>query len=267
MSSKTSVHVAEIKIRPEYSVPALEKGLDILECLAVQRVPLTQTQLSRALEKGQSELFRMLSCLEKRGYLQRDPVSGAYSLTLRLFELSHMHSPFEQLLRASVRPMQELAEEVRESCHLGVLHKGQLLILGQGESPEKVRLSIEIGSNFSALNTASGRLLLAHHTSEDDDPLTVAPEYRRLSETEKKAFQQRLQKIRARAYEEAYSEYFAGVYDLAVLVGGPASGLQASLTISTLTREAKSDVRKRLLEPLTSCAERIARDAGLFLSA
>jgi DNA-binding IclR family transcriptional regulator len=38
-------------------VPALEKGLDILECLATQRVPLTQAEIARMLERGPSELF------------------------------------------------------------------------------------------------------------------------------------------------------------------------------------------------------------------
>src|ERR1043165_5034011 len=86
---------------PSYHVPALEKGLDILECLAAQGVPMTQAQIARAIGRGSNELFRMLTTLERRGYIQRDPVSGAYGLTLRLFELSHTHSPLQDLLRAA----------------------------------------------------------------------------------------------------------------------------------------------------------------------
>src|SRR2546423_542389 len=91
-----------------YQAPALDKGLDILECLAVQAVPLTQAQLAQALGRGASELFRMLTVLERRGYIQRDPLSGAYSLTLRLYELSRTHSPYQGLLRAAARPLCEL---------------------------------------------------------------------------------------------------------------------------------------------------------------
>src|SRR5215213_812806 len=88
---------------PSYYVPALEKGLDILECLAAQGVPLTQAQIARAIGRGANELFRMLTTLERRGYIQRDPLTGAYGLTLRLFELSHTHSPLQGLLRAAAR--------------------------------------------------------------------------------------------------------------------------------------------------------------------
>ncbi|MGH2562597.1 MAG: IclR family transcriptional regulator, partial [Thermomicrobiales bacterium] len=124
---------------PNYHVPALEKGLDILECLAAQGVPLTQAQLARTLGRRPSELFRMLTTLERRGYVQRDPLSGAYSLTLRLFELGHAHSPYDGLLRAAERPMRALTEEVRQSCHLSVIHGGQLLVLAEEQSPTRIR--------------------------------------------------------------------------------------------------------------------------------
>src|SRR3712207_8366305 len=57
---------------PAYQVPALEKGLDILECLANQGVPLTQAQLARTLGRGPNELFRSeehTSELQSRQYL------------------------------------------------------------------------------------------------------------------------------------------------------------------------------------------------------
>src|SRR5215203_5852962 len=93
---------------PTYSVPALDKGLDVVECLAAQGVPMTQAQLARALGRGASELFRVLTTLERRCYIQRESVSGAYNLTLRLYELGHAHSPYEGLLRAAERPMRDL---------------------------------------------------------------------------------------------------------------------------------------------------------------
>src|SRR5947208_387181 len=138
---------------PDYQAPALEKGLDILELLAAAGVPRTQSQLARTLDRGPNELFRMLVILERRGFIQRDPVSGAYSLTLRLFELSHTHSPFQTLTHASARPMRDLSETVRESCHLGVLVHGNLLVLAQEEATRRYRLSVEVGRTFPLVNT------------------------------------------------------------------------------------------------------------------
>src|SRR6476620_3635519 len=99
---------------PSYHVPALEKGLDVLECLAAQGVPLTQAQIARAIGRGANELSRMLTTLERRSYHQRDPLTCAYGLTRRLFELSHTHSPRQGLLRAAAAPMCALTQAIRE---------------------------------------------------------------------------------------------------------------------------------------------------------
>src|SRR5215218_935872 len=152
---------------PAYRAPALEKGLDLLECLARERRAMTQAQLARALGRGSSELFRTLATLERRGYLRRDPVSGAYEPTLRLYELGHAHSPWEQLQRAAERPMRDLTAAVRESCHLSVAHHDQCLVLHQEESPLRVRLSVEVGSTIPLHQSASGRVLLALFSAEE----------------------------------------------------------------------------------------------------
>ncbi len=248
---------------PAYQVPALEKGLDILECLANQGVPLTQTQLARTLGRGPNELFRMLVCLERRGYIQRDLISGAYTLTLRLFELSHTHSPFQSLLRAAVRPMRELTEAVLESCHLSVLHRGALLVLAQEESPRKLRLSVAVGATFPIIHTVSGRILLAHRPQLEKEQLLHSNEdYAKLSPAEQKALLQRLNTIRTRGYEEAYSETTEGVHDLAVMTGAPSGSLEAALTIAALGWKQEPP-REDLLTALRRCATEISRAAGL----
>jgi hypothetical protein len=103
--------------RPNYSVPAVEKALDIIEYLSAEAVPMTRAQLARALNRQPAELFRMLTCLESRGYLWRDSGTNAYSLTLKLFELSRTHSPYEELLKVAIPHMRSLVGELRESCH------------------------------------------------------------------------------------------------------------------------------------------------------
>ena len=55
----------------KYPVPALEKGLDILEELADASTPLSLTQLANNLGRSSNEIFRMVSVLEKRRYIRR----------------------------------------------------------------------------------------------------------------------------------------------------------------------------------------------------
>jgi DNA-binding IclR family transcriptional regulator len=244
--------------RAKYAVPALEKGLDVIELLAEQAVPMTQSQLARALQRQPGEIFRILTCLEGRGWLRRDPATGGYALTLKLFELSRTHSPFEELLQAAQPPMRALAEELRESCHLSVLHRDRVLVLHQEESPQPFRLSVEVGSLHEPAHTTSGRVLLAHMGPEARSPLVA-----RLPAAERKALLARLEAIAARGFEQAEGERFVGGLDLGVLVGAAGSAVKAALTIATLRGPDGPDI-DAMLPRLAACAAAIGQAAGLI---
>jgi IclR helix-turn-helix domain len=57
--------------RIRYAAPALEKGLDILELLASVSEALTHSEIASRLGRTINEVFRMLVCLDERGYISR----------------------------------------------------------------------------------------------------------------------------------------------------------------------------------------------------
>ena len=249
--------------RAKYSVPALEKALDVLEYLSEQAVPLTQAQLARALKRQAGEIFRMLACLESRGYLRREPVTGGYSLTLKLFELSRTHSPYELLLKVAQPLMRALAEEVRESCHLSVIHHGRVLVLAQAESPRPFRLSVEVGSLHSPMNTTSGRVLLGcMDEGIRDEILGREKQWQQEKPAARMVFLKRLAVIRSRGYERAEGERFVGALDMGVPVGSPQSSMKAALTIAMLKEKGAGSLED-MLPALQQCAAAIALQAGL----
>lgn len=252
--------------RRKYAVPALEKGLDIVEYLADQAVPLTQSQLARALNRQPGELFRMLACLEGRGYVRRDPTNGGYSLTLKLFQLARIHSPYESLVAAARPLMRALADEVRESCHLTVLQNDQVLVLAQEESPNPFRLSVEVGSTHSPLRTNSGRLLLAALDPDAFEALLARlPEWQSMSEAARRERRARIDDVRVVGHARSIGERFLGGADIGVLVGSPGGPLNASLTIATLIDASGDAHLDRLLDPLKRATQAITRTAGLWL--
>src|ERR1700730_19309780 len=85
------------KIGPRYPTPALEKGLDILELLANHPTGLTKSEVARSLHRTVSEIFRMLLCLEERGYISQSRDGERYCLTLRLFKLAHEYAPTKRM--------------------------------------------------------------------------------------------------------------------------------------------------------------------------
>lgn len=249
---------------PGYSVPALDNGLDILEALAAAASPLSLSEIARTVGRTPSAVFRLLNRLETRQYVTRDPIFRQYSLSLKLFELSHTYPPVEHLTRISGRFMRELADSSRESVHLSVLNHGRLVVLMDVPSPLRVRFAHQVGSQFSPALTNSGRLLLAYLDPEDlETYLGEDADYARFSKAKQTEFQEELKRIRRNRYAVSLSDERAGMRDIAVLVGNPAVGSTAALAIACLGGARDKAGIKRMVHALQQCAHRITVALGM----
>jgi len=145
----------------DYSAPALDKALDILEILADQAGGLSQTEIAEAVGRNVSQIYRVLATLERRGYLTRDDRSGRYVLSMALFDLAHRHPPLRGLVQLAAGPMRELADAIRQSCNLGVDDAGVVRIIAQAESPADFGYQVRVGARFPLESTATGAVLSA----------------------------------------------------------------------------------------------------------
>ena len=82
------------KLSKNYHAPALDKGLDILELLSVSETGLTQAQIAKKLNKSVNEIYRMISTLRSRGYVELDEETDIYNLS---YKILNMTSKFEPL--------------------------------------------------------------------------------------------------------------------------------------------------------------------------
>lgn len=143
----------------DYSAPALDKALDILELLAAEAGGLTQTEIAERVGRNVSQIYRVLATLERRGYLTRDDRSGRYVLSMALFDLAHRHPPLRGLVQLAAGPMRELADAVRQSCNLGIDDAGAVRIVAQAESPADFGYHVRVGARFPLESTATGAVL------------------------------------------------------------------------------------------------------------
>ncbi|MBR0873621.1 IclR family transcriptional regulator [Bradyrhizobium tropiciagri] len=143
--------------------PALEKGLDLLEALAAESGGLNQKQLAERVGRSVGEIFRMLVALEQRGYVSRDPATGEYTLTLKLFRIASQFPPTERLLQAALPVMEQLASRVKLSCHLTVLHGEQFMVIARIEPEWLMGWSVKVGAVFPLTQQyASAKVLAAY---------------------------------------------------------------------------------------------------------
>ncbi len=218
-----------------YPTPALEKGLDILELFASTPEGLTVSEAARRLNRTVSEIFRMILCLEQRGYLAQSPNKERYHLTLRLFRLAQEHPPTKRLVTEALPIMHWLAHELRQSCHLGVIDGGHVVIVAQVDSPESTGFYVKMGSKVDLMHAATGHVILAHQN--EDARERAIDEWR--SETKKRKpadLDEHLAKIKARGHERRASYEVAGVVNISFPVLNVQGQAIAGLTVPFVRR-------------------------------
>jgi DNA-binding IclR family transcriptional regulator len=244
-----------------YRAPALEKGLDILELLAGRAESITQSQIAGELGRSVAELFRMLACLESRGYIARGPAGEGYTLTMRLHEIANTYPPTRRLLDLALPAMRALALRTRQSCHLGVYNQGRLYVVAQVESPEPVGFTVRLATGFSLLRTASGRVLLAFQPAPVQaawldamqppvDPALLA------------GLPARLGRIRERGWERVEGETLRGITDLSRPILDPRGHALAALTVPSTEITGVAPGRAAIAAELALAAAGISRRLG-----
>lgn len=149
-----------------YAVPALDKCFEIMEYLATVGAPLSQSEISKGVNRSTNEIFRVLVNLTRNNYLIRDETSGKYRLSLKLYNLARSISPLDLIRQHALPIMENLAVETKLSSQLLVLYQSKTMVLVHARSPGAVSLSYSEGSCFSTISSNPGLLLLSHSKDE-----------------------------------------------------------------------------------------------------
>ncbi len=247
----------------KYAVPALDKAFDVLEYLTGQALPKSQTEIAQGIGRGANEIYRMLVALEARGYLVRDELSGRYSLSFKLYNLSRSISPIEQIRQCALPHMEDLAVKVGQSCHLSMLYQSRTMVIVQARSHTPISVNITEGSTFPVLQSNAGYILLANSNDEVRNMMLDRDStYGTMPQLAREGLLDLLASIRLSGYYVSPNENAEGICDYSALIGRPAGKIVAALTISAITKN--NDQESLLVEQLKEATTRISEQLGLM---
>jgi DNA-binding IclR family transcriptional regulator len=109
-----------------------------------------------------STSFRLLSSLEKCGYLVQNKESGRYSLGDRFFELSNSTLPYQRLISIARPYLNSLMLTFAESVNLGIYDDGMVAHIFTIDSPKPYRVSATVGNRAYLHCTGMGKALAAY---------------------------------------------------------------------------------------------------------
>ena len=147
-------------------IHSLDKGLEVLEMVGDDGGEAALSDLTRRLKWDKSTVFRLLTTLIRRGYVEQDPDTKRYRLGFRILHLERHLFQALDLPRLTSELLTDLATATGEAAHLASLHKNQVVVVAQHESPERMAVNAQVGSVEPLHCTALGKAILMQFSEE-----------------------------------------------------------------------------------------------------
>jgi len=216
--------------RKQYTAPALEKGLDILELLSEEEQGINISELAKRLGRTVGEVFRMMAVLEQREYIRLREGSDTYHLTLKMFSLSHKFAPLARLSAAAVPEMKVLAKNTNQSCHISIYYNGRGHVVFQQDGPTDRIFTVRLGAEAPLLDTCSGHVLLAYaDESQRAEMILQIPDYQR--KPKKGEEEELVKRVRKNGFERIKSGQVQGVQDIGYPIFDQFGQIAAALVV------------------------------------
>ena len=142
----------------KYAVPALERGLKLLQLFDRERVELTPPMIARELELPRATVFRLIQTLEQQGFLERR--STAYRLGAAVLRLGFEYLASLELTELGQPLLERLCDELRYPCNLVVRDGRSIVYVAKVTPPTPLTSSVRVGTRLPAHATVLGRILL-----------------------------------------------------------------------------------------------------------
>jgi len=245
-----------------YVVPALKKGLQILEMFSGEKQILTINDFAEGLGTSTSAIYRTVVTLTEMKYLNKIE-RNSYELGPMVLSNGFIYLASREIVQIAAPYLLELRDVSSASCHLAIRDGVQAIYLYRAPSPQKLSVNVPIGSRFHCHAVAAGRSLL---TGLTDDQLTdlfagfaldrSAPP----APTSLPQLRQVIAEDRERGFSVNRSDFATAI---AVPIKNYAGQVVAAINVSAPdTLMGEESVRKSLTELLTKTADKISFELG-----
>lgn len=142
-------------------IEVVEKAFRIMETLAAAERPLGLGEISACTGLVKSTAFRLLYTLRELGYVEREPVGGAYSLHFKVLSLANSVRSKATLTRIARPHLVALREELDESAWLAERRPTGVYFVDVVEAHHPLRLLLKLGDACPIHAGAAGKAVAA----------------------------------------------------------------------------------------------------------
>ncbi|MBX9846347.1 MAG: IclR family transcriptional regulator [Xanthobacteraceae bacterium] len=249
-----------------YLVPALDRGLQILQTLAGDRRKLSLSEIAAALGVTRSSAYRLLYTLGHFGFVDCDPETKNYMLGSQVLRLGYGYLASRDLVEVAMPHLVRLRDRTSWSAHLGELHGRDVLYLARVPTRRSIASTVHVGTRLPAHATAMGRILLSQLSEAEvlelyqDEP-AVAPGAAKAVDAA--GLVRQLAEDRASGVVVQNAVYEPGVASVAAPIHDVTGKILAAINISTVALfTTDAELNGPLKAEVLAAARAISHDLG-----
>jgi DNA-binding IclR family transcriptional regulator len=148
-------------------VPALDRGLAVLEFLSRDGKPATVSEITRQMRLPRASVFRILSTLQTRGFVEVDASGKAYQIGPGVLRLGYQYVSTRDVVRVGQSEVERLAQRTGVSAHLAVRDGTEIVYVLHALGNSNFVSNLAVGDRLWAHATPTGQLLLSQLSREE----------------------------------------------------------------------------------------------------
>lgn len=206
-----------------------DRVADVLLLFSRADGPLGVSEIARSLSLSKAVVHRILRSLSSRGLLQTLPSTSSYVLgpaAIGMGNNAWTQSDFRALVGPVVR---SLRDKTQETATLSVLSSHSRIYLDQYESPQLIKMVVELGIRHPLHSGASSRAILAHLPPSYTDE-AVAQLAKLHSDFDEASYRHKLEQVKVDSYALSLNERDTGAASVASPFFGKAGNVLGSIS-------------------------------------
>lgn len=245
----------------DYSVPALEKSILILNALAEE--DLTIGDLHARLKLPKTTTFVILNTLEQHQIISKT-VDGKYRLGAGVLRWGNRYLNSMDMVQIARPHLRQLVEDTPYTAHLAVLINNRPVYCDKVEGSGFVRFATTIGQSQPLYQSSVGKALAADMTDEE---LMLALPDEMNGSTQKsirtpEQFLEDIRFVREHGFSLEDEEFEEGIRCIGAPIRDASGSIVASMSITALSKDLPAVKFMKIGEQVKETALHISRGLG-----
>src|ERR1700733_9585248 len=253
------------KVSPLPFIQSLDRGLTILQSVALSKQPVSLGEIAALLDIDRSSAFRLAHTLRRRGFLSSPAGRKDFILGSAMWTLSRQYDWSNMLVSVAHQELQSLANQINETAHLAIREGTNALFIDSAHANHVIAVAGQTGELVPLYCTAHGKALLA---DADERNLKVQfgtsplKKYTKTTITSIQALAIECAEIKKRGYATDEAEYNPGMRCVAAPIRMTDGSIVGSIGISA----PESRFLKQHYPKYAKKICKVAEDIGTLLS-